>query len=174
MSYKRNVPCKNPDCGSRYFTVYPDELECNNCGWTVRRKRRTPKMNATFTDLEGHVVQCTKGQLRGIEALRWELMRKFVETERTEALEQALWGDQYVEDPELEVKHLSVMPCGPDLSVVIEVGHIGDEDTMASVFARERVHAFIGPRGSRKEASHRSGTLDILQVRKEARRKARR
>ena len=33
------------------------------------------------------------------------------------------------------------------VSLVIEVGEIGDEGTMAAVFCRQRAHIFIGPKG---------------------------
>ena len=46
-----------------------------------------------------------------------------------------------------EIKEYKVEETEYFLSVVLEVGMIGDEGTMAQVFCRDRVHLFVGKRG---------------------------
>lgn len=46
-----------------------------------------------------------------------------------------------------EIKKLEIREFYNTVSMVIEVGMPGDEGTMASVFARDYRHIFIGPRG---------------------------
>lgn len=54
---------------------------------------------------------------------------------------------------EVELKELEVEPnhtngAGlPVLSIVIEMGRVGDEETLASVFCRTRGHFFVGSHG---------------------------
>lgn len=60
---------------------------------------------------------------------------------------QAAAGYDLAYEDEYEWKRFKVEPIGRTLSVVIELGRIGDEGTAASVFCRTRGHAFVGPRG---------------------------
>ena len=48
-----------------------------------------------------------------------------------------------------EVKEKSVVELSDTgvVSMIIEVGAIGDEGTLAAVFCRQRAHIFIGPKG---------------------------
>ena len=46
-----------------------------------------------------------------------------------------------------EIKEKSIEDLGHCISMVIEVGAIGDEGTMAAIFCRQRAHVFIGPKG---------------------------
>lgn len=46
-----------------------------------------------------------------------------------------------------EIKQYDVDDCKYFISVVLEVGMVGDEDTLASILCRSRVHLFIGKRG---------------------------
>ena len=46
-----------------------------------------------------------------------------------------------------EIKEYTVEEMENFLSVVLEVGMIEDEGTLAQVFGRDRVHLFIGKRG---------------------------
>ena len=48
---------------------------------------------------------------------------------------------------EYEIKEYKITDCETFLSVVLEVGMIGDEGTMAQIFCRDRVHLFIGKKG---------------------------
>ena len=62
--------------------------------------------------------------------------------ERVKAMTQSLlFTDNY------EVKEFTIQECEFFVSVVIETGMKNDEGTYASIFARERVHIFIGKRG---------------------------
>jgi hypothetical protein len=49
--------------------------------------------------------------------------------------------------PRHEIKHWSVTSAGRSLSVVAETGLPDDEGTCASLFCRNRLHVFVGPRG---------------------------
>lgn len=50
------------------------------------------------------------------------------------------------ENKEIKTKDIEELEGGI-VSVVIEVGRIGDEGTLAAVFCRQSAHIFIGPRG---------------------------
>ena len=60
-----------------------------------------------------------------------------------------------------EIKEKSIEGLGHCISMVIEVGEIGDEGTLAAVFGRQRAHIFIGPKGgcSTYTKSRRDGSL---------------
>lgn len=60
-----------------------------------------------------------------------------------------------------EVKEKSIEDLGHCISMVIEVGEIGDEGTLAAVFCRQRAHIFIGKKGgcSTYTNSRRDGSL---------------
>ena len=46
-----------------------------------------------------------------------------------------------------EIKEYTVRGYDSFVSVILEVGMVGDEGTLAQVYARDRVHLFIGKRG---------------------------
>ncbi|MCR5295137.1 MAG: hypothetical protein K6E30_08230 [Lachnospiraceae bacterium] len=46
-----------------------------------------------------------------------------------------------------EFKEFTVSENEYFVSVVVEIGMIGDEGTMAEIYCRDRAHLFIGPRG---------------------------
>lgn len=46
-----------------------------------------------------------------------------------------------------ELKEFTVKEYDTFVSVVFEVGQMGDEGTLAAVFARDRGHVFVGTRG---------------------------
>lgn len=53
-----------------------------------------------------------------------------------------------VRDTDKELKRFEIKRIHPNaISVVVEVGCVGDENDMRSVLCRHRIHAFIGPRG---------------------------
>jgi len=54
-----------------------------------------------------------------------------------------------------EVKLVDMSPRKPEVSLITEVGRVGDEGTMAEIYARNRRHIFIGPRGGVKLANAR-------------------
>jgi hypothetical protein len=58
----------------------------------------------------------------------------------------------------VEIKQLEVSENGHFVSLVIEVGRVGDEDTMASIYCRDRRQVFIGKRGGVQLASVAKGT----------------
>lgn len=61
-----------------------------------------------------------------------------------------------------EIKEKSVHDIGHGIvSLVIEVGDVGDEGTLAAVFCRQRAHIFIGPKGgcSTYTTSRKDGSL---------------
>ena len=65
------------------------------------------------------------------------------------------------ETKEIKEKSIEDLGVGGIVSMVIEVGEIGDEGTLAAVFCRQRAHIFIGPKGgcytyttSRRDGSH--------------------
>ena len=47
-----------------------------------------------------------------------------------------------------EYKKFEVKPNGSELSVVITIGRINDEGTMAETYARDKWHLFISKRGA--------------------------
>lgn len=47
----------------------------------------------------------------------------------------------------LEIKRFEIEDFIGFVSLYIEVGNIGDDDTLASIICRDRVHVFIGKRG---------------------------
>ena len=49
-----------------------------------------------------------------------------------------------------EIKRYEVKDYKYFISVSLEVGLVGDEGTMASIFCRDRVHLFVGTRGGIK------------------------
>ena len=72
----------------------------------------------------------TKQQERRIEEIR-EIMLNLV---------------GYRETKEIKEEKIEELFYGA-VSMVIEVGNIGDEGTMAELYCRDRAHVFIGPRG---------------------------
>lgn len=46
-----------------------------------------------------------------------------------------------------EIKQWEVEEYDTFVSLVVEVGIIGDENTYASIYARDRLHVFIGKKG---------------------------
>ena len=60
-----------------------------------------------------------------------------------------------------EIKEKNIEDLGHCISMVIEVGQIGDEGTLAAVFCRQRAHIFIGRKGgcSTYTRSRRDGKL---------------
>ena len=46
-----------------------------------------------------------------------------------------------------EIKNFKITECGYFVSVEIEIGNAGDEDTLAAIFCREDCLLFIGKRG---------------------------
>ena len=72
----------------------------------------------------------TKQQERRIEEIR-EIMLNLV---------------GYRETKEIKEETIEELFYGA-VSMVIEVGTIGDEGTMAEIYCRDRAHVFIGPRG---------------------------
>ena len=60
-----------------------------------------------------------------------------------------------------EIKEKKIEDLGHCISMVIEVGQIGDEGTMAAIFCRQRAHIFIGKKGgcSTYTNSRRDGKL---------------
>lgn len=92
-----------------------------------------------------------------------------VELIRKEAQKQFFYGDKY------EFKEFDVEENEYFVSVVAEVGLIGDEGTFAAVFCRDRVHLFVGKRGGvtypvnspkwrKKSLKRRYGSLNLYQV----------
>ena len=46
-----------------------------------------------------------------------------------------------------EIKQWEIEEYDTFISLVVEVGMIGDENTYASIYARDRLHVFIGKKG---------------------------
>ena len=46
-----------------------------------------------------------------------------------------------------EIKQWEIEEYDNFISLVVEVGMIGDENTYASIYARDRLHVFIGKKG---------------------------
>lgn len=65
---------------------------------------------------------------------------------------------------EYEYKRWDVRPVGHKLSLVAEIGRIGDEGTYAQLLARDRRHILIGVRGG----------LQLLNAKNKARARGRR
>lgn len=86
--------------------------------------------------------------------------------ERIRTLVEAECGDRY------EIKEWNIAEFPYFVSLVSETGLIGDEGTMASIFARDRAHLFIGKRGgitypvirNGKQTNRRFKGYSILQA----------
>lgn len=59
-------------------------------------------------------------------------------------------GEAYTATNELKRFEVTELGVGGIVSLVAESGLVGDEGTMAAIFARNRIHIFIGPKGGIK------------------------
>ena len=74
----------------------------------------------------------TQAQERRVEMIRREIEREFFPMHR---------------NPEIKEFKVEELDWG-SVSIVAEVGGIGDEGTYAAIMCRERIHVFIGRKGS--------------------------
>lgn len=58
---------------------------------------------------------------------------------------------------EFELKEFRVNECEYFVSVVAEVGMVGDEGSLASIFCRNRVHIYVGKRGAMTYPCYKNG-----------------
>lgn len=66
-------------------------------------------------------------------------------------LKAEFWRRASLGSPEdYEWKKFEVTDLGFALALYVEVGRVGDERTLASVFCRARFHVFVGPNGGLK------------------------
>ena len=77
-----------------------------------------------------------KRQARTVERLHREILKTFT-----------FGGNSEYEYKEWEVYESKITENKDFVSVVAEVGMVGDEGTMAEIFCRYRVHIFVGQRG---------------------------
>lgn len=123
--------CPNPECcGARMrseishctcdldrnrveFTTFVDVWECQNCHVVLPRQKR-----------KARVERMTPAQVAALEEFKREFIRAHAGHRQ----------DEY----EIKTESQSLMSTG-DVAYVIELGRKNDENTMASVFCRDRV-----------------------------------
>ena len=74
----------------------------------------------------------TQAQERKVEMIRKEIEREFFPMHR---------------NPEVKKFQVEELDCGI-VSLIAEVGSVNDSDTYAAILCRERIHVFIGRKGS--------------------------